>query len=194
MKRLTLLSALLAFALSANAQMFDFAANTRRLEAGFTAGVTTGDSGSFQADDARFGFGAYLLASGFYLDFIRSDAQHRYYNTIENVQWEDTRSFSINAGYQIPILPWLRIMPVIGYAQNNHGITDGTRMKADTSDDTTTWYHPYSVDPESRQHHFNYGGGLSIQPCKWFSINAIATRRALYGGIGIDILSIAGVR
>ena len=191
--------ALICFSLSANAQaasgaliskeikLFDFPVNTNRLEAGFNAG----QAASF-SEYARFGMGANILVGGVYLDFIHADPQHRYDGHLSNTQWNDTEAFSINAGYQIPILSWLRFMPLVGYAQTNDGVTDGSSLNESAGDDfSTNWYHSYKVTPGTRAHYFNYGGGISIQPCKWFSINLIATRYAIYGGIGLDILSIA---
>ena len=86
-------------------------------------------------------------------------------------------------------------MPLLGYAQTNDGITDASETIFDYDEDSgVSTYHPYKVTPGSRQHYFNYGGGLSIQPCKWFSINLVGTRHAIYGGIGIDIIAIAQSR
>ena len=191
--------AFIVFTVSANAQtgagalfskeikLFDFPLNTKRLEAGFNAG----QAGSF-SEYARFGMGANILAGGVYLDFIHADPQHRFDGHISDTQWNDTEAFSINAGYQIPVLSWLRIMPLVGYAQTNEGITDGSSWKESAGDDySSSWYHSYKVTPGTRAHYFNYGGGLSIQPCKWFSINLIGTCHAIYGGIGFDILSFA---
>lgn len=167
--------------------LFDFSLNASRLEAGITAGQV----GSF-TDRARFGLGAYAMYNGFYLDFIKADPQHKYNSHLTDEQYHDTAAFSIDAGYQIPILKWLRFMPLVGYTQTNEGITDGKSFNYDYDEGGGgSWYHDYSVTPGSRRHYFNYGGGLSIQPCKWFSVNLIASRYALYGGVGIDIITIA---
>lgn len=162
--------------------------NTGRLE----AGITVGQTGSF-TDRARFGMGAYALYSGFYLDFIKAEPQHRLYGELTDEQWHDNSAFGIHAGYQIPVAKWLRIMPLLGYDQTNEGITDGTSLKYSPEEDGGgTWYHDYKVTPGSRRHYFNFGAGLSIQPCKWFSVNLIASRYALYAGIGVDLISVAG--
>ena len=164
----------------------EFSLNAKRLEMGITAGQV----GSF-TDRARFGFGGCVLYNGFYLDFIEADPQHRFDSSVSDQKWNDNAAFSIHAGYQFPVLSWLRIMPILGYTQTNEGVTDGTSVNMDADEDGVTWYHSYKVTPGSRLHYFNYGGGLSIQPCKWFSINLIASRYALYGGIGIDIITLA---
>lgn len=174
-------------ALEKEYQLFDFSLNASRLEAGITAGQV----GSF-TDRARFGLGAYAMYNGFYLDFIKADPQHKYDSHLTEEQYHDNAAFSIHAGYQIPILKWLRIMPLAGYTQTNEGVTDGKSLNYDyDSDGGSSWYHDYTVTPGSRLHYFNYGAGLSVQPSKWFSINLIASRYALYGGIGLDIMTIA---
>ena len=173
--------------ISKEIKLFDFPLNTKRLEAGFNAGQAAPFS-----EYAHFGMGVNLLIGGVYLDFIHADPQHKFDGHLSDTQWNDTEAFCINTGYQIPILSWLRIMPLVGYAQTNEGVTDGSSVTEIAGDDiTTNWYHSYKVTPGSRAHYFNYGGGISIQPCKWFSINVIATRHAIYGGIGLDVLSIA---
>lgn len=166
--------------------LFDFSLNASRLE----AGLTVGQAGSF-TDYARFGLGAYLLYNGIYLDFIKADPQHKFNSHVTNEKWNDNAVFCINAGYQIPVVKWLRIMPLVGYTQTNDGVTDGTSVHLSSGDGTTTWYHDYDVTPGSRVHYFNYGGGLSIQPCRWLSINLIGSRYALYGGIGVDLMALA---
>ena len=80
-------------------------------------------------------------------------------------------------------------MPLLGYAQTNEGVTDASsiNISGNSEDETISIYHTYTVTPGSRVHYFNYGGGVSIQPLKWFSINFAYTRYAVYGGIAIDI-------
>lgn len=194
MKRSLLILALLACSFGASAQagyaeiekeykLFEFQLNANRLE----FGINVGEAGAFSRY-ADFALGANLLVNGFYLDFLTSDARHKYSPT-SDTKWNDSVAFCINAGYQIPILKWLRIMPLIGYAQNNDGITDASVTVWDVDEYTVDTYHPYKVT--SRNHYLNYGGGLSIQPCKWFSVNLIATNHALYGGFGFDLVSLA---
>lgn len=201
MKKILITLMLIAGAVSAYAQssagvvyekefhLFDFSLNARRLE----FGLNFGQAGSF-TPYARFGMGACALVNGIYLDYLEANPQHKYNHEVTDTKWDDTVAFCINAGYQIPILSWLRIMPVLGYAQTNEGVTDGSSLHLSADEDNTTWYHEYKVTPGTRTHYFNYGGGLSIQPCKWFSVNLIATRYALYGGIGIDLLSFVKTR
>lgn len=166
--------------------LFDFPLNTNRLE----AGLTFGQVGS-TTDYARFGMGGYVLVSGVYVDFVHAQPQHKYNHQVSDTKWNDTSVFSINAGYQIPVLSWLRLMPLVGYTQTNDGITDASTVEVDVDENGSSWYHHYTVTPGSRTHYFNFGGGISIQPLKWVSIHFVYSRYAIYGGIGLDILSVA---
>lgn len=166
--------------------LFNFPLNTNRLE----AGLTFGQVGS-TTDYARFGMGGYVLVSGVYVDFVHAQPQHKYNHQVSDTKWNDTSVFSINAGYQIPVLSWLRLMPLVGYTQTNDGITDASTVEVDVDENGSSWYHHYTVTPGSRTHYFNFGGGISIQPLKWVSIHFVYSRYAIYGGIGLDILSVA---
>ncbi len=163
--------------------LLNFSLNTKCLEVGFTAGL----AGAF-TDGAHFGIGASVMVAGVYVDFLHAQPQHKYYMHPEEAQWHDTNAFCINAGYALPITKWLRVIPLAGYAQTSEGITDGASYEYDED----SWYHRYTVTPGSRMHYFNFGGGLSIHPSKWFSINAFVTRRAIYGGVALNILAVAG--
>lgn len=186
MKRLLIIAALVAVAFSANAQVFDFSNNNNRYE----FGLTLGQAGSF-TQYADFGMGLSAMVWGGYIDFIKSDAQHKYDNHVSDTTWNDTEAFSINLGYQIPILRWLRVMPLVGYSQTNEGITDGSTVNISSSENSGTMYHDYDVTPGSRKHYFSYGAGLSVQPLRWFSINAVVTSKAIYGGISLNFLAFA---
>ncbi len=189
MKKIVVLIAFITLAVSASAQqMFDFYSNHGRLEAGINIGQV-----GMSTPYSRLTLGASVLAYGFFIDFIKGEPQHRYTRNdeVSDVKWEDSVAYCINTGYQIPILDWLRVMPIVGYAQTNDGITDGSKLSADVDEDSVTFYHPYKVTPGTRTHYFNYGGGLSVQPCRWFSINLAATRFAIYGGIGINFMAFA---
>ena len=186
MKKIVLI-ALLAICFGANAQqMFDFSLNTPRLE----GGLNFGEAG-FSTPYARLALGANILFNGFYFDYLKANPEHRYTDTheVSDAIWNDHVAVCINAGYQIPVFSWLRVLPLLGYAQTNDGVTDGSKINVEENDSSFDFYHPYKVTPGTRTHYFNFGGGLSIQPCKWFSINLIATRTALYGGFSINALA-----
>ena len=182
MKRLIISLVLLSVTVCAHAQFFDFSSNNNRYEVGMNFGQM-----AFNTQYARFGVGVNTLAWGVYLDLNMTAAQHKFDRKFSDTQWNDDEFFNINLGYQIPILPWIRVMPLLGYAQTNEGITDASTINIDSDEESISIYHTYTVTPGSRVHYFNYGGGVSIQPLKWFSINFAYTRYAVYGGIAIDI-------
>ena len=188
MKRLIISLVLLSVSVCAHAQLFDFSSNNNRYEVGMNFGQM-----AFNTQYARFGVGLNTLAWGVYLDFNMTAAQHKFDRKFSDTQWNDDEFFNINLGYQIPILSWIRIMPLVGYAQTNEGITDASTFNINPGEElsSTSIYHTYTVTPGSRVHYFNYGGGVSIQPLKWFSINFAYTRFAVYGGFAIDIDALA---
>ena len=188
MKRLIISLVLLSVTVCAHAQLFDFSSNNNRYEVGMNFGQM-----AFNTQYARFGVGMNTLAWGVYLDFNMTAAQHKFDRKFSDTQWNDDEFFNINLGYQIPILSWIRIMPLVGYAQTNEGITDASTFNINPGEElsSTSIYHTYTVTPGSRVHYFNYGGGVSIQPLKWFSINFAYTRFAVYGGFAIDIDALA---
>ena len=190
MKRLIISLVLLSVTVCAHAQLFDISSNNNRYEIGLNLGQM-----AFNTEYARFGMGMNMLAWGVYLDLNRTIAQHKFDREVSDTQWNDDEFFNINLGYQIPILPWIRVMPLLGYAQTNEGITDASTITIDISpgeeSSSASIYHTYTVTPGSRVHYFNYGGGISIQPLKWFSINFAYTRFAVYGGFAIDIDALA---
>ena len=182
MKRLIISLVLLSVTVCAHAQVFDFSSNNNRYEVGMNFGQM-----AFNTQYARFGLGMNMLAWGVYLDFNMTAPQHKFDRKFSDTQWNDDEFFNINLGYQIPILSWIRIMPLIGYAQTNEGITDASTFNINPGEDLSSMYHTYTVTPGSRVHYFNFGGGVSIQPLKWFSLNFVYTRHAVYGGVAIDI-------
>lgn len=189
MKKLIVFITLFSLALSASAQqMFDFSSNNWRIE----AGLNFGQAGSF-TPYARLALGANATIFGVQVDYLKAEPQHEYADAdeISDNKWEDSVAYCINVGYQIPVFNWLRIVPLVGYAQTNEGITDGSKLRVDSDEYSFNLYHPYTVTPGTRTHYFNFGGGISVQPCKWFSINLAATRTALYGGIGINFMAFA---
>ena len=182
MKRLIISLVLLSVTVCARAQLFDFSSNNNRYEVGMNFGQM-----AFNTQYARFGVGLNTLAWGVYLDLNMTAAQHKFERKFSDTQWNDDEFFNINLGYQIPVLPWFRMMPLIGYAQTNEGITDASTFNINPGEELSSMYHTYAVTPGSRIHYFNFGGGVSIQPLKWFSINFAYTRYAVYGGLAIDI-------
>lgn len=185
MKKGFILVALIAVAMSANAQWFDFSNNNNRYGAGGHLGLA-----GWNSEYSAFGFGVSLAAWGVYADFLKAGPEHKFDNHVNNTLYNDSVAFHINAGYQIPVLPWLRIMPLVGYLQTNAGITDASTVNIDVDENSAEMYHDYDVTPGTRRHHFNFGVGLFVQPIRWVEIYAIGSRYAIYGGISFNFGSL----
>lgn len=181
-KTILIIATMVAFVMSANAQLFDFSSNIGRVGIGVQGGQSMP-----KTEYSEFGFGLSLQMYGVQVDFINVVPAHKYDNHVTNTLYRDSASFNINLGYQIPVLPWLRIMPMIGYSQTNYGDTDATTVNIDADENTATMYHDYDVVSGSRQHYFNYGVGLSLTPFKYVDIYGVYSAQAIYGGIAINL-------
>ena len=186
MKRIVLcIAVMLATTVGSNAQWLDFANNKDHYSIGFNIGqVGTG------TNYKSLGFGASIEAWGVYIDYIGAGPEHQFDNHVGEYTWEDSVSWALNIGYQIPVLPWLRVMPLLGYSQTNNGLTYGNTLNIETNENSSNLYHDYKVISGSRKHSFNFGCGIVIQPIEYFNIYAVYTRRAIYGGISLNLHSL----
>ena len=131
-KKSFILVALLALTFSAKAQWFDFTNNVRA-----SIGLNLGcvgyqlGPGGLNPGFADFGMGACLSVGGVYLDFIYQGPEHRYSNQVAVDDWWDHTALTINAGYQIPVLPWLFVTPLVGYSNQTEGWTRANNIHAE---------------------------------------------------------------
>lgn len=191
MKKGFILVALVALTMSVSAQWFDFSNNVHR----YSIGINLGQAGaSPQFHD--FGMGISLSAWGFYADFISAGPMYKYDNRVASMNdpanlrfLDDSTSTVVNFGYQIPVLPWLRIMPLVGFYVNTWGYTDMATHNAETSgsDEYVTVSLTHDYTSVSSRTYFNFGGGLVITPVKWVNIYGVYTTKAIYGGISINL-------
>lgn len=181
-KKILLIVALATLGLSANAQWFDFSNNNERFGAGFQLGQSA--SGT---EYATLGWGFSLHAYGVYMDVLLARPDHEFDNHVTNTLYRDSASFNIQLGYMIPVLPWLRVIPLLGYSQTNYGDTDATTVNISSDGVTSSIYHDYTVVPGSRKHYFNFGVGVAVSPIKYLDLYAVYTARAIYGGISFSI-------
>lgn len=191
MKKSILLVALFTLAMSAQAQWFDFSQNRYR----FGIGINLGQVGK-EPHFNDFGFGVSLNAWGVYLDFLSAGPVYKYDNRVASMNdpanlrfFPDSTTTVVNLGYQIPVLPWLRIMPLIGFNVNTSGLTDMATHNVQTSgsDESVSveLYHDYNR--EYTWTYINFGGGLVITPVKYVDIYAVYTSRAIYGGVSFNM-------
>ena len=180
-KSILSLVAVLLLSFSLNAQFLDFRQNNER---GFL-GVQLGQAGS-GTDYHDFGFGVSMSVYGLYVDFLLAPPEYTDDNHLINELWDDDEAYTINFGYQIPILPWLRVAPIIGYSQCNYGYTDiGTLNQHIEEDGDISNSHDYVV--EKRFHELNYGGALFVELFGNIELYGVYTRRAIYGGISLNL-------
>lgn len=182
MKKIITVILFLAVVSISKAQWFDFSTNNEHATMGFAVGKN-----ALGTDYSNWGFGIGFSVFGFYGDFFRVTPEYEFDKHVHDYDMPDSSSWALNIGYQIPVLPWLRIAPIIGYSQANHGVTDFSSVNIETDGETSRIYHDYIV--EERYHYFNYGLGVFVQPFWKVEFYAIVTRRAIYGGIGLNLLA-----
>lgn len=185
LKKSIILLALAMFLISTSkAQFLDFKQNNKRAY----LGVQLGQAGTDTEFDG-FGFGCSVSIYGVYADFLYSAPQYANDNHLVNELWDDYSAFTINLGYQIPLLPWLRVAPIIGYSQTNYGKTDiGTLNQHIEDDGDITISHDYNV--EKRFHELNYGGALFVELFGVFELYGAYTRRSIYGGVSFNLVEL----
>ena len=195
MKKTLLLAALVAVAMSANAQWFDFKNNVHRYEIGVNLGMP-----GLNTEFYDFGIGASLSAWGVYIDFLHAGPKYKYDNHIADMtnpaaMVPDSTTWTLNVGYQIPVLPWLRIMPIIGHCHNTSGYTDYSTVNVEVSGDeysaTGQMYHDYIK--QKGHGTLNFGGGLIVSPIRWMSIYGVYTTHAIYGGITFNLSALSSL-
>lgn len=167
--------------ISAKAQWFDFS-NNQSASIGLNLGAVGYklDQQGLNTDLMNFGIGASVTLGGVYLDFIYQSPEHRFSEQVGVPDWHDHTALTINAGYQVPILSWLYLTPLVGYSNETTGITYANHISAQNN----SIIHKYKR--ETIDNHFNYGVGLTIKPIKWVSVGAVATSHAIYGNISIS--------
>jgi len=183
MKKSILFAAIVALSMTANAQWFDFSQNSNRIGIGLNMGEL--GRGTSYTD---FGGGVSINILGVYIDYTQAGPDHKYDNHVTNTLYNDSVAFTLNVGYQIPVLPWLRVMPLVGYCQTNAGLTDATTVNVEVNGEyDASVYHDYTVTSGTRQHYFNAGVGLVITPIRWIDLFAIGTMHSITGGISFNL-------
>lgn len=191
-KKIILVAALVAFGFTANAQLFDFSSNKDDFNVGLTIGEVGFGAGNSPATHgnkpyAGFGWGGSLSFYGVYVDCLINSPEYQYDNHVRDYFQPDQRAFTVNFGYKIPIFSWLRIAPIIGYSQTSYGYIDysSVNIEVDSESSTGRIYHDYIIEEDEDE--FNYGGGIFIAPLPYFEISFIGTKRAIYGGINLNL-------
>ena len=179
MKKTLLALAILLFSITANAQWFPFDDVNRN----FYGGAIQGGALGLGKEVTRAAFGANVLAYGVYLDVLYCGPQHAH-DPKKDV-WDDSSGFSLHAGYQIPILEFLRVIPLVGYAEVNRGVTDGTDYSLDYNSSSKQWLIRNKYTKNWKDGGFDAGGSvvINIGPVNIF---LTGTMCSVYGGIGAE--------
>ena len=180
MKKIFLAMVILLGCLTANAQNWFPVGEVNAHHFGF--GIQAGSLGMGK-EVTRFGLGANLLAYGVYLDGLYSAPEHR--SDPKMGVWDDSSAFSVHIGYQVPILEWLRIIPIIGYAEVSRGTTDGTDYNYEYSTSSHQWIINNKYTKSWKNGGFDAGGSLVVNlgPVNLF---VTGTMSSVYGGIGVE--------
>ena len=189
MKKVTVLAVLLSLmTVSAKAQVFDFTNNLTDVTIGFNIGAVGYDFANGHIDKTYNGFGTGVSFSllGVYLDFIYQQPEHKWDRKVTEAEYDDHTALTINAGYKIPVLPWLNLIPLVGYSNETTGKTIGNSIGVDVESESI--YHDY--ERETIASHFNYGLGLSVKPIKWLEIGGVCTSHAVYGNISLNLFEL----
>ena len=187
-KKIILFTALFAtLGLSSNAQFLDLSNNSEHASVAFTIGKA-----GFGTEYGGLGIGGSLSICGFYVDCLINSPEHLYDKHMysadsPNRYIPDSRAFTVNFGYQIPVLSWLRIAPIIGYSQTSYGVVDRSSMNIEVDSESSTGRVRHDYISSEDFDEFNFGGAIFIQPIPFIEIGFVGTRRAIYGSIGFSL-------
>jgi len=171
---------------SAKAQWFDFSQNQDRAVAGFHAGLVgyEGINNISTMKMTDLGLGMSFNFMGIYADFLYVTPDHMYNSYVVQENWPDHDAFVLNFGYQFPVYKNIvYVTPIVGWSRVSTGFTEGNNIGVDT--DSGSIYHKYTST--WHRNDFNYGGMLTVAPCKYFELNAAFTAHAAYGGISFNL-------
>ena len=94
---------------------------------------------------------------------------------------DDEKCFAIHGGYQIPVLPFLKITPLLGYYEHQIGWTDGDWYYIDRYGDI---HNHFITEYEYRG--FDYGAQIQFDIYR-LSIVGTVTKNMWYAGLGVNI-------
>lgn len=127
-----------------------------------------------------------LSVYGFYFDIGLYPQDHA--SDVRVDVWDADQAFLCHFGYQLPISKYFTITPLIGYANDETGYTDGGQWYADDRGIHNKFVEEYSVGG------FDYGAQVSVDiPISKndnrydLILSGTYTKYCWYGGIGFKI-------
>ena len=121
-------------------------------------------------------YGLGVTVRGFHLTIGGLGSTHEHDVNVET--WNEKASFTLQAGYQIPVVSSFRIIPVIGVIGIGEAHTDGWDWTVDNG----------QVNNKASsviKYKFDYGAHMVFKHRKLI-INLGATRYTLLGGLGLE--------
>lgn len=177
MKKIYLLFATFMVCMSASAQLLQ--GEGLNENKGGSIGIIGGALGINGLSYAGVGMNGTIY--GAYIDFMflpRANAN----STDVNKHSNEKQSISVHLGYQVPLLKWLNIIPIVGYTQVQKGTTDGSNWTYTYGSGINNSFY---VDETNKG--FEFGGILAVKIGKIVRIYGAGTTRCIYGGIGFKL-------
>ena len=163
--------------ISIDASSFSFRDNFKNENNNLSFGFHFGAVGQLQDLGLQIFMGS-ISYKGFYFDFGGWPQSH---GSDTNVGvWDADRAYLVHFGYTIPLTSFIILTPMIGYASNESGYTDGYNWHV-----TNSGIHNEFVSQWDCKG-FDFGAQLTIN-IKHFNIYGTFTKYAWYGGIGYEI-------
>lgn len=187
MKKILIIAMMCVFAVRASAQIpmeqveeshqsYSFKDNFKTENNTTSFGLHFGCIGQHQDMGLQIFMGS-VSVKGFYLDFGGWPQDHA--SDVRVDTWDADRAFLAHIGYTVPINSFIRITPVVGYALNESGTTNGHKWSATSSGIHNSFNADFSCKG------FDPGCVLTIN-IKHFNLYGTYTRFAWYGGIGLE--------
>lgn len=173
MKKIMIIMLFALISMGANAQTF-FERN-KNVSIGIQFGAVD------QHNHTDMGFQTLMVnvsCYGAYLDIGGWPRKHGSDTRVD--KWDDESCFAFHVGYQLPILGWLKITPLVGYYNHKSGYTDGYNWKTNNSGINNKFV------VKDKLNGFDYGGNVQID-IKRFCILGTFTKNMWYAGIGFNI-------
>ena len=114
---------------------------------------------------------------GVYADFGGWPSKHG--SDVDVDVWDDDKALTCHLGYQVPVTNWLRIIPMVGYAYDATGTTDGYNWSCDSNG----IHNKFNIDEKVEG--LDYGAAVVFN-INHVNIQGTYTKYNWYIGIGYE--------
>ena len=140
-------------------------------------GVMYGKIGASE-EISQNAWGLNLQIFGLYFDCMGKPRKHG--NDVAIDKWKETEAVSYHFGYQIPIVEYVRIIPIIGYYSVKTGTTDGYNWSVTQNGISNA----FNIDKKNCG--MDCGGVLVLNYSFVCLYGAYTKHNQFYGGVGIE--------